>query len=346
MQFGMRSLIVPVLLGFWLSLLQGCSHAQQRVKVTAPEAISDFYSETDIQLQLVTEKSVASRCFEDDCDRTKAFDLQVKLLSEHLSSLAYLRYPELRGRIKTFRFEVVEKVLPMTASNAKGRILLFRGVQAMRLDDAALAFVLAREMGHVIARHHDENSATRLMFAFAAAVMFPALNLFGGTAALAEVGTASGNTALFNSAASSATSYFGTKVVMARVKPEQLQESDTIALLLLQDMGWSLAEIEQAVTSYLSPATVSGWVLDYQTSEHRVMQMQSWDQALQDACEWISPLPDMVPAIVEYSERQYPEDQSDDASPNALPEDHQMLTPTNTIPITPQAPENMQEETP
>lgn len=79
-------------------------------------------------------------------------------------------YPDLARRLPARHFEVyvVAVDAPGSASCANGRVALNAGLAMGQPDDDWLAFVIAREMGHVIARHHEENStaviATSLIF--------------------------------------------------------------------------------------------------------------------------------------------------------------------------------------
>jgi Zn-dependent protease with chaperone function len=49
-----------------------------------------------------------------------------------------------------------------SASSANGRIALNAALGKLAPYDEWLAFVIARKMGHVIARHHEENSAASM----------------------------------------------------------------------------------------------------------------------------------------------------------------------------------------
>lgn len=107
------------------------------------------------------------RCADGDCPRAPAdeerFAAQVKDVAGRLQDGARTLYPDLGRRIPNVaagRFEVF--VLADddagSASTADGRIALHSALADGAPEDAWLAFVIAREMGHVIARHPEEKS--------------------------------------------------------------------------------------------------------------------------------------------------------------------------------------------
>ena len=90
-------------------------------------------------------------------------------------------------------------------------MIVYRELQRMSLDDAVLAFILAREMCHIIGGHHDENVAASVLVAVAAQILFPALNVGGLFASgAAAAGSAAGATALTSGA-----SFLGSRALRA-----------------------------------------------------------------------------------------------------------------------------------
>jgi hypothetical protein len=119
-------------------------------------------------------------------------------LGKRLADMAFRQHAELYLRFPRFEFVVADKADAGSASSAGGTVVIYRGVRRLNLDDAALAFVLAREMSHVIAGHHDENVTTSILVAVAAQILFPVLNLgsiFSGSAAATSAAASTAATA-------------------------------------------------------------------------------------------------------------------------------------------------------
>lgn len=225
----------------------GCStNPQGRKQLTAPLPVSEAYSEADLRIQLATASSVSTPCIGVECTRNQEFEQQVQSVGYRLAMAAYDTYPDLIKRVSEFQFEVAAKSEPGSASNAAGRIVIYRGVQELGFDEAGVAFLVAREMGHVIGQHHEENSGTKILLSIAVGVLFPALHLFNGTAQLAQATQATqatSATVLGTTVASTATSYVGSKAILAGLRPDQLSEADLIALGLLDKEGWHLHDV-------------------------------------------------------------------------------------------------------
>ena len=72
--------------------------------------------------------------------------------------------PELFTRISAFHIGVETGIDAGTGSSAGGRIALAAGLAALDPTDDVVAFLIAREMGHVIARHGEEDAGARMAF--------------------------------------------------------------------------------------------------------------------------------------------------------------------------------------
>ncbi len=259
-------------------LLCACvTSPQGRPKITPPAPVSDVYSEADMRLHLATIPSIKTPCADQECELNWAFDQQVQFLGSLVAAAAYDAHPDLIKRIKRFEFKVAEKKEPGVTSNASGKIIVLRGTQQIGLNEEALAFVIAREMGHVISQHHEENATTRILLSVAAGVLFPALNLFGNTATVAQATSAStlSSTTVATTAASTATSYLGAKLVMNRLKPEQLSEADQVALNLLGRMGWSHRDLAVALEHSAEFDPSNAWSEDFRTSIAQVKALET-----------------------------------------------------------------------
>lgn len=280
-----RLVAMAVALAFSITSLP--THA--RSALAAPAPISDVYSEADMRLYLATLPAIDSPCAGEECALNAEFDARVQRLGARIAAAAYDLHPDLSHRIKQFEFKLAEKKDAGVTSNASGTIMVLRGTQAIGLNDDALAFVLAREMGHVISQHHEENTTTRILLSVAAGILFPALNLFGNSAAVAQA-TSSATTAssatLATTAASTATSWLGAQLVLNSMKPEQLSEADQVALKLMESMGLSHRDLALALENSAEFHPSNTWSEDFRNS---VLQVRS----LETAAEAGEPLPEI-----------------------------------------------------
>jgi predicted Zn-dependent protease len=192
-------------------------------------SVSTLHSEIDTRLSLAL-SAEAVVCHGLSCDPSGDFDARVARIGERLSAAAFMRYPDLSRRFEKFEFVVANKEACGTLSTAGGKIVLLRGVDQMALSDAALALILGREMAHVIAGHHEDNTLTSIAIAVAAQVLMPALNVIRGAASVAASG----------SLISSVLSFAGTKAIHAELRPGQLQEAEQIAFDLAGTAGFGV----------------------------------------------------------------------------------------------------------
>ena len=244
------------------------------------QGFSAVYSEFDMHLQLVTAAD-APACQDAQCVADRAFDQRVLALGRRLAVSAFRQHADLYLRFPRFEFIVVDKVEPGAASSAGGTVMVYRGLQAMNLDDAVLAFVLAREMCHIIAGHHDENVAASV--------------LVGGAAA---AGSAAGATALTSGA-----SFLGSRALRASYRPTQVREAEVMSLKLLNAAGWEGVEVSDKLES-LRPtlSEEANWTRELRESALNVagmMQGPPLPSADDARDQMISGLPfDLPPPIV------------------------------------------------
>lgn len=158
-------------------------------------------------------------------DAAKRFVLQVQRVAAILQNGAERLYPDLAQRVpgmvgSQFDVYVVASDEPGSASSANGRIALNAALGARMPYDDWMAFVIAREMGHVIARHHEENSASSIATSVLMNILIP------GSSLLKSLLSAGG------------------AEIAARSKQEvQALEADLIALELLREAGFRMRDI-------------------------------------------------------------------------------------------------------
>jgi len=257
-------------------LLGACgSTAEFRKQLQAPpvlKGLSAVYSEFDMQLQLVTTAS-APACEALECAADRAFDQRILSIGGRLADAAFRLHPDLLLRFPRFEFVVADKRDPGAASSSAGTVAIYRGVRGLQLDDAALAFILAREMGHVIDGHHDENVTTGILVGLAAQLLFPVLNLpalISGSAATSAAAT----TTVATTAMASATSVAGTLALRASYRPQQVLEAEAIGLDVLAAAGWDGREVAEQL--HVMPPPQPGsveWTEELRVSSLRVSSL-------------------------------------------------------------------------
>ncbi len=265
-----------VLLSLFLSFfITACATSPEgRTQLVAPAPLQGFsavYSEFDMHMQLVTAAD-APVCQEAQCVADRAFDQRIQALGRRLAISAYSQHADLYLRFPRFEFIVAEKSERGAASSAGGTVIIYRALQRDNLDDAVLAFVLAREMCHVIAGHHDENVAASVLVAVAAQILFPALNIggfFASGAASAAAGSVAGTSAL-----TSAASFLGSRALRASYRPQQVREAEVIAIKLLAAAGWDGNEVSDKLESLSSNLSEdSGWTQELRESAASIARL-------------------------------------------------------------------------
>jgi len=240
------------------TLLGACASSphNDRAQLAAPLAVSKVYSSANLQLMLAVSPS-GPACDELDCLLRADFDQRVAQAGARLSEAAYRSHPDLAARVPAFEFLVADKADAGTASSAAGEIVILRPVGALALSDEALAFVMAREMGHVIGRHHEENTGFSLMTSIVTTLLAPAINV---AKLLASV--SSGATAVSASAALTAGSFAGSRMLIESYRPRQREEADEIALALMRELGYLPGKVLAGFPGTAMPDSPIRWVRD------------------------------------------------------------------------------------
>lgn len=255
-------------------LLCGCASTTQsgRMQLSVPAPLAAIYSEAGMRMQLAASQAVANECDGPQCALDPAFGARVRHLSAALADTAFAAHPALRERCERFEFVVVDNPEPGSASSAAGTVAIHSGVQQLRLDDAALAFLIAREMAHVIERHHDEDSATNILVSLLAqaaqwALPVPAVLRSIVAAMPVEVFAVAAATT------TTAASVVGARAARSGKRPEQLREADDMALELLAQRGWYGREVAAALGGGLPALGKGEWSDDLRGSALRVAEL-------------------------------------------------------------------------
>ena len=251
------------------SLLGACSTSPYgRSQLAVPQPVSAVYSEVNMRLLLVATADARGKCAESECDASKEFELRVARLGERLAEKAFDIYPDLKQRIGRFEFVIADKTEPGTTSNSSGMVVIFSGTRALEFSDPALAFILAREMGHVIGQHHDENAATKIIASVLAQILLPVSGIVRSLALLPGASSAAATTATTGAA-----SFLGSKAVIASYWPRQLDEADSIALTILGRTGYDPQETADALAATEQRLDDSSWPQDLRASSSHVAEI-------------------------------------------------------------------------
>lgn len=226
---------------YWISLaatalLSACASTTPggRAQLVAPDSISVLHSSLDNSFSPAALHDTATPCSVIQCDADRRFQRQVEKLGEHLAKAAYEAYPELKERSLNFHFVVAETTEPGSSSDAAGTIVIYRGVCRPVIDEKTLAYLLANEMGHVIAKHHGEKTAATIVSSLLTQILFAPAGLARGIAVLTSM---------------TATTV-GKNLLLSGIEPQQQKEADVIALTLLAKQGLSKADIADSLQRY------------------------------------------------------------------------------------------------
>lgn len=200
---------------------------------------------SDITFSLTT----ASRQGAVESAAASRFARQVQRVSVALQSGAEALYPDLASRVPDLpagRFDVyvVDSDAPGSVSSANGRIALSAALGSGAPCDACVAFVIAREMGHVIARHHSENSSASIATSVILNVVLPGSGLL-----------------------KSALSAGASKVAAISKQEVQSSEADALACSLLKAARIPLDEVSSSLLR-IAPASPdeSAWSKNFRKS--------------------------------------------------------------------------------
>jgi|APLak6261671648_1056085.scaffolds.fasta_scaffold01356_2 hypothetical protein len=186
-------------------------------------------------------------------DAATRFGLQVEQVAAVLQKGAVSLYPDLAQRVPDLvdgRFDVyiVEGNQPGSASSANGRIALNAALGVRQPYDDWVAFVIAREMGHVIARHHEENSAAGIATSVIMNILIPGSSLLK---TLISAG--------------------GSEIAAKSQRDVQALEADAIALELLQAAGFRLRDISLALRIEPPSLDDGSWSKSFRESSDNVL---------------------------------------------------------------------------
>jgi Zn-dependent protease with chaperone function len=261
------------------AMLGGCAISLHdgRAQPAAPKPISAVYSQFNLKLRMMmASDSLRQR---EECSGPECFDRRVAELGPRIAEAAYEVYPEFACQVKALDFIVADKREPATLSSALGRIVVFRAVENVAYTDAALAFILAREVGHVLAQHHEQNTAYGLFVSGIAHLLMPVTSL---ARAISETFTGVGaavttSATVAANASVSATSMVGSQVAVEVQSRPQQDEADDIALRILGPLGIDGLRIRQSFGK-AEPRPINEWMATLYASIDRLSDLPEYER--------------------------------------------------------------------
>jgi hypothetical protein len=176
---------------------------------------------------------------------TDSFMIQARRVVRGLQAAGAALYPEPMRGIGAFDVFIADSQEIGILSSATGRIALNAGFAALNPTDDWLALVMAREMGHVIAGHHANNSTASMVTSVLMNIVLPGSGLI-----------------------KSAISFAGSQVASASGRERQTSEADEIAVKLLEAAGYTPRTV--ALSLALGPSETqlgnSDWASTFKTS--------------------------------------------------------------------------------
>lgn len=167
-----------------------------------------------------------------------------------LEPAARLLHADALAHLPRFDLYIADAGQGGTMSSATGRIAINDAFAALRPTDDWLAFVVAREMAHVIAGHHAENSTASMLTSLFMNLVIPGTGLVKTALSLAS-----------------------SQIAAMSGRERQLGEADGIALRLLAAAGYSEREIalSLAVGPALEQLGSSSWAKAFAESARSVV---------------------------------------------------------------------------
>lgn len=251
----------------------------ERTYLAAPSLVSSVYSDANLRVMLALSPNIKDGCEEFSCLDRAFFDGRVAAIGEQLGKAAFLAYPQLVERIAGFDFAVEDKAEPGTGSTARGLVVVMRATRSIAPDDETLSFLIAREMGHVVAQHHEERTGASIVVSALSAIFLPVANvakLIGTLLSGSSLASAASTTA---SASVTAASFAGSRVLAEVYRPRQREEADDIAMRLLASRGYDAQAVAQAFSRQDLRTTPTRWLGDLHESVERVALLAERAQA-------------------------------------------------------------------
>lgn len=247
--------------GFWLVVMQLCLAACTLAPVVDRPRIVDVPLagvQSDLEFSITSASRADMSCAENSaCSAesgrggVRSFAMEVERIAGALQKGALKQYPEpawcsARSVGGCFDVYIVEGDEPGSSSSANGRIALHAALGRWRAYDGVLAFVIAREMGHVIARHHEENSSVSIATSVLLNIFMPVSGLFKS---LMSIG--------------------GARLAATSNRDVQAMEADAIAFNLLEASGFRPKDVARGLLMVPVSLDESSWSKSFRKSSNK-----------------------------------------------------------------------------
>lgn len=217
--------------------------------------------QSDIEFSLVNRSRVSQMSCADNPACPEAFsengdvrfNRNVAQIAGPLQATAMKLYPDLAWCTRKavggcFDVYLVDNETPGSSSSANGRIILNSGLVQAQPDETVLAFVIAREMGHVIARHHEERSSVSIVTSVLLNVLIPGSGLVKSV-----ISTGIG------------------RIAAASNRDVQIVEADAIALNLLKGSGIAKRDVARSLLGTRAITDDSTWTTEFRRSSSKLI---------------------------------------------------------------------------
>lgn len=177
-----------------------------------------------------------------------AFHEQVRRIAGNLQAAARTLYPDQMKRLGAFDVYVGDAANCATMSSGTGKVAINAGFSKLGPADDWLAFVVAREMGHVLAGHHDNNSGASLAVSVLMNFIVP------GSGVIKSV-----------------ISFASSQIAAETGHDRQVKEADEVAMKLLEGAGYTRKSV--ALNLRLAPLAAdvdTSWAKDFRASALRL----------------------------------------------------------------------------
>lgn len=217
--------------------------------------------QSDIEFSLVSRSRVSQLSCADNpaCQEALGENGEVRFMRDvaqiarPLQAAAMKLYPDLAWCTRKaiggcFDVYLVDNRTPGSSSSANGRITLNSGLLQTQADETLLAFVIAREMGHVIARHHEERSSVSIVTSVLLNVLIPGSGLLKS---VISTGVA--------------------RLAAASNRNVQLAEADAIAVNLLKGSGIGKGDVARSLLGAQTFDDDNTWAIEFRRSSSKLI---------------------------------------------------------------------------
>jgi hypothetical protein len=190
-------------------------------------------------------------------EESKGFDQTVVEIAGPLQEAAMRLYPDLTWCSRKtvggcFDVYVVEGQVPGSSSSSNGRITLNSCLARWQAYETVLAFVVAREMGHVIARHHQEQSSVNIVASVLLNVLVPGS---GVLKSVISTGVA--------------------RLASESNQDTQVAEADAIAYKLLKESGLRMGDVARSLLGAPTLGDENYWAKEFSRSSSKLVSEAS-----------------------------------------------------------------------